>query len=137
MRKNLFEEIVTWENRIDRVLDIGSIKHDSDPKTSSFDIVLEASFKDVDDLTFSWEHLGSWDNQDSRNNISDEITFTPNNTSNKVECTVNAGIHEFQATVTDTYGASSSELITVRVNGETNSAPTGSISAYEKSGTEK
>ena len=129
---NLFEERVAWDNRLDRIKEIGSIKHDGDPETSSFDIVLEASFKDADDLTYSWEHLGSWDNQDSRNSLTDEVVFKPDNTSNKVDCVVNAGIHEFQVTVTDTYGAESSEMITVQVNGETNSAPAGYLTAYKK-----
>ena len=134
---NLFEERVAWDNRLDRVKEIGYIKHDGDPETSSFNIVLEASYKDADDLSFSWEHIGSWDNQDSRNSLSDEVALKPDNTSNKVDCVVNAGIHEFKVTVTDTYGAESSELITVRVIGETNSAPSGYLSAYEKPITKK
>ena len=117
---NLWNKQVEWENRLDRVSPIGTVAHDSKPETNLFEIVLTATYQDVnsDDLTYSWEHLSSWDNADDRNSFDTPISFTPNNSSSKVECQVVAGIHEFQVTVTDTYGEGTTEVVTIVVGDE-------------------
>ena len=119
---NLWNKQVEWENRLDRVSPIGTVAHDSKPETNLFEIVLTATYQDVnsDDLTYSWEHLYSWDNADDRNSFDSPISFTPNNSLSKVECQVVAGIHEFQVTVTDTYGEETLEVVTIVVGNEEN-----------------
>jgi len=130
----VLEEHIEWENRLERVSPIGIVAHDSKPETNLFEIVLTATFQDVnnDDITYSWEHLNSWDNGNDRNSFSSPITFTPNSTSSKVECQVVAGIHEFQVTVTDTYGEETVELMAIEVGEEQNVAPNGRMSIVKR-----
>ena len=132
--KNNFERTVEWENRLNRMSFVGTVVHDSDPETNSFEIILTANFKDAnnDKLSYFWEHLKSWDNVDNRSRIDNSISFKPDNTSNKVECNVGAGVHEFQVTVTDTYNEKSTEIITVSIGNEENIGPNGSISVVKR-----
>ena len=131
---NLWNKQVEWENRLDRVSPIGTVAHDSKPETNLFEIVLTATYQDVnsDDLTYSWVHLYSWDNADDRNSFDSPISFTPNNSLSKVECQVVAGIHEFQVTVTDTYGEGTTEVVTIAVGDEENVAPSGRVSVVKR-----
>ena len=131
---NLWNKQVEWENRLDRVSPIGTVAHDSKPETNLFEIVLTATYQDVnsDDLTYSWEHLYSWDNADDRNSFDSPISFTPNNSLSKVECQVVAGIHEFQVTVTDTYGEGTTEIVTIAVGNEENVAPSGRVNVVKR-----
>ena len=131
---NLFEQQVQWEDRLDRLSPVGTVEHDSKPETNLFGIVLTATYQDVnnDDLIYAWEHLSSWDNSDSRESFDTPITFTPNNSLSKVECEVVAGIHEFQVTVTDTYGEESKEVVTIEVGSEQNVAPNGRVSVVKR-----
>ena len=130
----VLEEHIEWENRLERLSPVGIVAHDSKPETNLFEIVLTATFQDVnnDDLTYSWEHLNSWDNGADRNSFSSPITFTPNSTSSKVECQVVAGIHEFQVTVTDTYGEESVEIVAIEVGEEQNVGPSGRVSVVKR-----
>jgi len=131
---NLFEDRIEWENRLDRLSPVGTVAHDSKPETNLFDIVLTATFQDGnnDDLVYSWEHLNSWNNANERNNFDSPISFTPNNSSSTVECQVVAGIHEFQVTVTDTYGEETSEVVSIEVGSEENAAPNGRVSVVKR-----
>ena len=65
----VLEDHIEWENRLERLSPVGIVAHDSKPETNLFEIVLTATYQDVnnDDLTYSWEHLNSWDNGDDRN----------------------------------------------------------------------
>ena len=131
---NLWNKQVEWENRLDRVSPIGTVEHDSKPETNLFEIVLTATYQDVnsDNLTYSWEHLHSWDNADDRNSFDSPISFTPNNSLSTVECQVVAGIHEFQVTVTDTYGEGTTEVVTIAVGDEENVPPSGRVSVVKR-----
>ena len=130
----VLEEHIEWENRLERLSPIGIVAHDSKPETNLFEIVLTATFQDVnnDDITYSWEHLNSWDNGDDRNSFASPIAFTPNSTSSKVECQVVAGIHEFQVTVTDTYGEQTVEVMAIEIGEEQNIAPNGRMSIAKR-----
>ena len=130
----VLEDHIEWENRLERLSPVGIVAHDSKPETNLFEIVLTATYQDVnnDDLTYSWEHLNSWDNGDDRNSFSSPITFTPNSTSSKVECQIVAGIHEFQVTVTDTYGEQSVEVVAIEVGAEQNIGPSGRVSVVKR-----
>ena len=131
---NLFEQQVEWENRLDRLSPIGTVEHDSKPETNLFGIVLTATYQDVnnDDLTYSWEHLKSWDDSNNRESFDSPIEFIPNNSLSKVECQVVAGIHEFQVTVIDTYGDETIEVVTIEVGNEENVAPNGRVKVVKR-----
>lgn len=131
---NLFEQRVAWDNRVDRLSPIGTVAHDHKPETDLFEIVLTATYQDAnsDDLTYSWELINSWDNADDRNSFDIPVSFTPDNSSSKVECQVVAGIHEFQVTVTDTYGEETAEVVTIAVGSEENVAPSGRVSVVKR-----
>ena len=131
---NLFEQQVEWENRLDRLSPIGTVEHDSKPETNLFGIVLTATYEDVnnDDLTYSWEHLKSWDDSNNRESFDSPISFIPNSSLSKVECQVVAGIHEFQVTVIDTYGDETIEVVTIEVGNEENVAPNGRVKVVKR-----
>ena len=132
--KNNFERTVEWENRLERLSSVGTVAHDSDPETNSFEIILTATYKDAnnDELSYYWEHLKSWDNAEGRNRIDSSVTFNPDNKSNQVECKVTSGIHEFQVTVSDTYNEKSVEVVTIEVGNEENVGPNGRVSVVKR-----
>ncbi len=129
---NLFQTHLDWENRMDRVVQLGIVEHDSNPETQMFDIVLTADFTDEDSLSYNWEHLSSWDLNKNDIILDTPISFSPDNYSNITECKVVAGIHDFKITVTDTYGKETSKVLSIKVDEEKNSAPEGSINAAKR-----
>ena len=132
--KNNFERTVEWENRLNRMSFVGTVVHDSDPRLIPLKLYLLQILKMQITINYliSREHLKSWDNVDNRSRIDNSISFKPDNTSNKVECNVGAGVHEFQVTVTDTYNEKSTEIITVSIGNEENIGPNGSISVVKR-----
>ena len=97
--------------------------HDSEPGTNEVDLVLDGSASrdlESDSLAFYWEQLeGS--SIELANTDSGSTTFT-----------ARPGEYTFRLTVTDTYGASSSEQTTVAVMPEPNSPPTPEIEVFEQ-----
>ena len=69
---------------------------------------------------------------DDRNSFDIPVSFTPDNSSSKVECQVVAGIHEFQVTVTDTYGEETLEVVTIVIGNEENVAPNGRVRVVKR-----
>ena len=97
--------------------------HDSEPGTNEVDLVLDGSASrdtESDSLAFYWEQLeGS--SIELANTDSGSTTFT-----------ARPGEYTFRLTVTDTYGASSSEQTTVAIMPEPNSPPTPEIQVFEQ-----
>ena len=97
--------------------------HDNEPGTNEVDLVLDGSASrdsESDSLAFYWEQLeGS--SIELANTDSGSTTFT-----------APPGEYTFRLTVTDTYGASSSEQTTVAVMPESNTPPTPEIQVFEK-----
>jgi hypothetical protein len=97
--------------------------HDSEPGTNEVDLILDGSASrdlESDSLAFYWEQLeGS--SIELANTDSGSTTFT-----------ARPGEYTFRLTVTDTYGASSSEQTTVAVMPEPNSPPTPEIEVFEQ-----
>ena len=97
--------------------------HNSEPGTNEVDLVLDGSASrdtESDSLAFYWEQLeGS--SIELANTDSGSTTFT-----------ARPGEYTFRLTVTDTYGASSSEQTTVAIMPEPNSPPTPEIQVFEQ-----
>ena len=97
--------------------------HDSEPGTNEVDLILDGSASrdtESDSLAFYWEQLeGS--SIELANTDSGSTTFT-----------ARPGEYTFRLTVTDTYGASSSEQTTVAIMPEPNSPPTPEIQVFEQ-----
>ena len=131
-QSNLFQTHLDWEKRMDRVVKLGIVEHDSNPETQIFDIVLSADFTDEDSLSYHWEHVSSWDLNKNDLTLDTPISFNPDSYSSIAECKVIAGIHDFKITVTDTYGTETSRVLSIKVDAEENSAPKGSIDAAKR-----
>ena len=50
----------------------------------------------------------------------------------KVDFSIEAGVHEFELSVTDSYGAETMEIVTIEVAPEPNNFPTGKEKASKK-----
>lgn len=99
------------------------VPHDSEPGTNEVDLVLDGSASrdsESDSLAFFWEQLGG-SNIELSNTDSGSTTFT-----------ASPGEYTFRLTVTDSYGASTSEQATVAVMPEPNSPPTPQVAVFEK-----
>ena len=93
------------------------IVHDGDPETASMAISLNGNGLDSDDdnLTYKWEQIAG-----------SEVTIdNPESPSTSFEA--GPGEYTFQLTVTDPYGATSSNQQTYRISEETNSYPEANI----------
>ena len=93
------------------------IDHDGDPETASMAISLNGNGldSDGDNLTYKWGQIGG-----------SEVTIdNPESPSTSFEA--GPGEYTFQLTVTDPYGATSSNQQTYRISEETNSDPEANI----------
>ena len=134
--QNDADELLAWNDRITRIQSIGVIHHDGDPNTNLFDVIIDASSyvdPDKDFISYSWTYLKSWDSRYNKNQI---FLFEEPELADlkKVEFSIEAGVHEFDLAVTDSYGAETLETVTIEVGGEPNKFPTGSARAYENTG---
>ena len=94
-----------------------NIDHDGDPETASMAISLNGNGldSDGDNLTYKWGQIGG-----------SEVTIdNPESPSTSFEA--GPGEYTFQLTVTDPYGATSSNQQTYRISEETNSDPEANI----------
>ncbi|MGB1670091.1 MAG: PKD domain-containing protein [Flavobacteriales bacterium] len=117
------DSIATAEAAIEAAKVRFVVIHDSEPGTNEVDLVLDGSASrdtESDSLAFYWEQLeGS--SIELANTDSGSTTFT-----------ARPGEYTFRLTVTDTYGASSSEQTTVAIMPEPNSPPTPEIQVFEQ-----
>ena len=134
--QNDADELLAWNDRITRIQSIGVIRHDGDPNTNLFDVIIDASSyvdPDKDFISYSWTYLKSWDSRYNKNQIflfeEPELVDLK-----KVEFSIEAGVHEFDLAVTDSYGAETLETVTIEVGGEPNRFPAGRARAYENTG---
>ena len=128
------DELLAWNDRITRIQSIGSIDHDGDPNTNLFDVVIDASSyvdPDKDFISYDWTYMTSWDNRYDQNQVFlfEEPSLA---TIKKVDFSIEAGVHEFELSVTDSYGAEAVEVVTIEVGGESNKFPVGSARAFKK-----
>ena len=127
---------LAWYDRLTRIQSIGIIHHDGDPNTNLFDVIIDASSyvdPDKDFISYSWSYSQSWDSKLVRNQIflDDDPELAD---LKKVEFSIEAGIHEFELVVTDSYDAETLETVTIEVGGEPNKFPAGKARAYENIG---
>ena len=129
-------ELIEWNDRVTRIKTLGAVKHDGDPDSDLFDIVMDASSyvdPEQDIIDYSWTYLRSWDNKVDRNsNAYFDAEFSPDTNAKKVDLSVVAGIHEFELVVSDSYGVETVEVVTIEVYGEPNGAPVGQVRATKK-----
>ena len=128
------DELLEWNDRITRIQSIGSIDHDGDPNTNLFDVVIDASSyvdPDKDFISYEWSYMNSWDNRYDKNQVFlfEEPVLSA---MKKVDFSVEAGVHEFELIVADSYGAETLEVVTIEVGGESNKFPVGSARASRK-----
>tara|TARA_Y100000590_G_scaffold300217_1_gene338497 strand:+ start:121 stop:660 length:540 start_codon:yes stop_codon:yes gene_type:complete len=128
------DELIAWNDRVTRIQSVGAINHDGDPNTNLFDVVIDASSyvdPDKDFISYSWTYLNSWDNRYDKNQIFlyEEPLLSE---IKKVDFSIEAGVHEFELSVTDSYGAETLEVVTIEVGGEPNKLPVGTARAYKK-----
>ncbi len=128
------DELIAWNDRVTRIQSVGAINHDGDPNTNLFDVVIDASSyvdPDKDFISYSWTYLKSWDNRYDKNQI---FLYEEPSLSEikKVDFSIEAGVHEFELSVTDSYGAETLEVVTIEVGGEPNKLPVGTARAYKK-----
>ena len=134
--QNDADEVLAWYDRITRIQSIGIIQHDGDPNTNLFDVIIDASSyvdPDKDFISYSWVYSKSWDNRYDKNQI---FLFEEPELADvkKVDFSIEAGVHEFDLVVTDSYDAETLETVTIEVGGEPNKFPAGSARAYENTG---
>ena len=130
------DDELAWYDRLTRIQSIGIIHHDGDPNTNLFDVIIDASSyvdPDKDFISYSWIYSKSWDNRYDKNQI---FLFEEPELADlkKVEFSIEAGIHEFELVVTDSYDAETLETVTIEVGGEPNKFPAGKARAYENIG---
>ena len=128
------DELIAWNDRVTRIQSVGAINHDGDPNTNLFDVVIDASSyvdPDKDFISYSWTYLKSWDNRYDKNQmfLYEEPLLSE---IKKVDFSIEAGVHEFELSVTDSYGAETLEVVTIEVGGEPNKLPVGTARAYKK-----
>ena len=75
--------------------------------------------------------MKSWDNRFDKNQI---FLFEEPVLSaiKKVDFSIEAGVHEFELSVTDSYGAETMEIVTIEVGAEPNKFPVGKAKASKK-----
>ena len=132
--QNAQDDLMAWNDRVTRIQSIGSINHDGDPNTNLFEVVIDASSyidPDGDVTSYKWTYMKSWDNRFDKNQI---FLFEEPVLSEikKVDFSIEAGVHEFELSVTDSYGAETMEIVTIEVGAEPNKFPTGKAKASKK-----
>ncbi len=132
--QNAQDDLMAWNDRVTRIQSIGSINHDGDPNTNLFEVVIDASSyidPDGDVTSYKWTYMKSWDNRFDKNQI---FLFEEPILSEikKVDFSIEAGVHEFELSVTDSYGAETMEIVTIEVGAEPNKFPTGKAKASKK-----
>ncbi len=92
-----------------------AVDHDSDPKTTTYPVVLDASkSRDPDQgdkLTFSWVQTAG------------EVVKLSSTKGQVVTFAASSGQYTFEVTATDDYGVSSSVAKTVKIGTEPNASP--------------
>ena len=92
-----------------------AVDHDSDPKTTTYPVVLDASkSRDPDQgdkLTFSWVQTAG------------EVVELSSTKGKVVTFAASSGQYTFEVTATDDYGVSSSVAKTVKIGTEPNASP--------------
>ena len=92
-----------------------AVDHDSDPKTTTYPVVLDASkSRDPDQgdkLTFSWVQTAG------------EVVELSSTKGQVVTFAASSGQYTFEVTATDDYGVSSSVAKTVKIGTEPNASP--------------
>ena len=99
------------------------VPHDNEPGSNGVDLVLDGSASrdsESDSLAFFWEQLDGSSIELANTDLG-STTFT-----------AGPGEYTFRLTVTDSYGASSSENATVAVMPEPNTPPTAEVSVFEQ-----
>ena len=132
------QDAANERNWLDRYIRISQnnnlmVKHDGDPSTDLIDVTIFASYSDPekDDITFEWEYLDSWNNEDDKANILIDRPDLSDDDDNMVDFSIAAGIHEFQVRVTDSYELQAIETITIKVVDEPNAGPAGASEVFE------
>ena len=95
------------------------IDHDGDPKTNTKGILIEANGSDEDTFSYSWAQI-------SGENISYEGDST-----NSINFDAGIGEYEFTVKVTDAYGATAIDTVSIKVNPEANECPEVYTEVYE------
>ena len=95
------------------------IDHDGDPKTNTKGILIEASGIDEDTFSYSWAQI-------SGENISYEGDST-----NSINFDAGVGEYKFTVKVTDAYGATAVDTVSIKVNPEANEYPEVYTEVYE------
>ena len=132
--ENAQDDLLAWNDRVTRIQSIGAIEHDGDPNTNLFEVVIDASSyidPDGDFTSYKWMYMKSWDNKFDKNQIFlfEEPVLSA---MKKVDFSIEAGVHEFELSVTDSYGAETMEIVTIEVAPEPNNFPTGKAKASKK-----
>ena len=132
--ENAQDDLIAWNDRVTRIQSIGSIEHDGDPNTNLFEVIIDASSyidPDGDFTSYKWRYMKSWDNRFDKNQIFlfEEPVLSA---MKKVDFSIEAGVHEFELSVTDSYGAETMEIVTIEVGPEPNNFPTGKAKASKK-----
>jgi len=131
------EDQLNWQDRYVRIIsnDAILIKHDGDPGTTLIDVTMYARYRDPekDDLVYEWTYLNSWDNKLDKERIfiDTEPDFYDSD-GFRVDFGIEAGVHEFEVSVTDSYELQAIEIVTIEVIAEPNLVPGGSTLVFEK-----
>ena len=95
------------------------VNHDGDPTTNTKKLVIEATGNDEDNFSYSWAQI-------SGENINYEGDST-----NSINFDAAAGEYEFIVTVTDAYGATATDTVSINIKPEPNDLPEISTEVYE------
>ena len=95
------------------------VNHDGDPKTNTKKLLIEATGNDEDNFVYTWAQI-SGENVNYKGDSTSSINFD-----------AAAGEYEFTVTVTDSYGATAADTVSIKVNPEPNTLPEVSTEVYE------
>jgi len=95
------------------------IDHDGDPKTNTKGILIEANGSDEDTFSYTWAQISG-----------ENISYKGDST-NSINFDAGVGEYEFSVTVTDAYGATAIDTVSIKVNPEANDSPEVYTEVYE------
>lgn len=94
----------------ERFIDI-EVNHDGDPTTNTKRILIEATGNDEDSFSYTWAQ------------ISGKNVIYEGDSTNSINFDAAPGKYEFTVTVTDAYGATAADTVSIKVTPEPNELP--------------